>query len=106
MMTSDQKLDALFGGSEIYLEDDGFTARVLEGLPARRSSWKRALVVTLFGVIGALVALWVLPAPVRNWASMANLAPPLSLIGAFVLVAAALSSLFDSDEGQSLTSGW
>jgi uncharacterized membrane protein YeaQ/YmgE (transglycosylase-associated protein family) len=106
MMTNDQKLDALFGGSELCLEDDGFTVRVLERLPTRRSRWVQAMVVTLLGVVGALVAFWILPAPVRDWASVVNLALPLSLIGAFVLVAGALSSLFDSeDDGQSLTSG-
>jgi uncharacterized membrane protein YcjF (UPF0283 family) len=56
-------LDELLRGADEYLPDNGFTARVLTALPAkRRHAWRRLVVLTLAMLASAAVAAWQLPA--------------------------------------------
>jgi hypothetical protein len=56
-------LDELLRGAGEYLPDNGFTARVLTALPAKRSHARRRLVVLTVAVLaGAALAAWQLPA--------------------------------------------
>ena len=56
-------LDALLRESEPYIPDDGFTARVLNQLPARRKRrWLRFAVLSAAVLIGVGLAAWQAPA--------------------------------------------
>jgi hypothetical protein len=56
-------LDELLRGAVEYLPDNGFTARVLTALPAKRShAWRRLVVLTMAVLAGAALAAWQLPA--------------------------------------------
>lgn len=56
-------LDKFLCGANEYLPDNGFTARVLTALPAKRShAWRRFVVLTLAVLAGAALAAWQLPA--------------------------------------------
>jgi hypothetical protein len=65
-MTPDPERDGLDGAleHEPYLDDDGFTARVMAGLPGRRHD-PRLWVLGLSGAAAAVTALLVLPDVVR-----------------------------------------
>lgn len=60
---SGDPLDTLLREADAYLPDNGFTARVLAALPARRKhSWRRFAVLSTATLIGAILASWQLPA--------------------------------------------
>jgi len=55
-------LDALLRESDVYIPDDGFTARVVAALPRRRKrSWLRLAVLSGATLVGAGLAAWQLP---------------------------------------------
>jgi hypothetical protein len=98
-MTIDpDRLDDLLA-REPYLDDDGFTERVMAGLPPRRRD-PRPLVLGLSGAAAAVTAVLVLPGAVQAGlaalavASLpATLPPGLVLGAAAALVAAAVAGL-------------
>jgi hypothetical protein len=56
-------LDNALKHEDRYLDDAGFTARVIAALPARRKrAWLRPLLIAGTSIAGLLVALFVLPA--------------------------------------------
>lgn len=57
----DDGLDALFRENDGYIEDAGFTARVVTALPPRRRAWMRPMI--LFGamLVGFALLAWMLP---------------------------------------------
>jgi hypothetical protein len=56
-------LDALLRNADEYISDDGFTARVVQNLPARRSRrWRRFTVLSAALLIGAALVAWQAPA--------------------------------------------
>jgi len=98
-MTIDpDRLDELLA-REPYLDDDGFTARVLAELPPRRRD-PRPLVLGLSGAAAAVTAAVVLPGAVQagltalSAAALPVALPPGVLLGAAAaLVAAAVAGL-------------
>jgi hypothetical protein len=88
-------LDALLREADIYIPDDGFTARVVATLPRRRRhSWLRLAVLSSATLIGASLAAWQLPSAstlldavprsltALQWQTTAILLPILAAIGA------------------------
>jgi hypothetical protein len=64
-------LDALLREQNRYIEDNGFTARVVSALPRRRSwFWSRQTFLLGVTLLGWMLAMWWLP-----WENL----PPLSL---------------------------
>ena len=60
-MNNDWLEDAL-KHDDRYIDDAGFTARVVASLPARRKrAWLRPLIIGATSVAGLALALWVLP---------------------------------------------
>jgi hypothetical protein len=58
-------LDALLREAGGYVPDNGFTARVLTSLPARRKHcWRRFAVLSAAMLIGAVLVAWQLPAAI------------------------------------------
>ena len=57
-------LDALLREQDKYIADNGFTARVLTGLPRRRRAWLRPVLLLGAVAIGSVLA--VLSLPWRN----------------------------------------
>jgi hypothetical protein len=56
-------LDELLREADGYLPDNGFTARVLTALPARRKhSWRRFAVLAAAVLVSGILAAWQLPA--------------------------------------------
>ena len=55
-MSDDRWLDDLLATPAPHLDDDGFTARVVAGLPRRRTGVARAVVLGVATVLAALVA--------------------------------------------------
>ena len=52
-------IDALLHEQNAYIEDNGFTSRVIKALPRRRHAWLRAAILLGASVIGfALAILW------------------------------------------------
>jgi hypothetical protein len=53
----EEALDAMLNAADPYLDDAGFTARVMERLPSRRSSlaWVRVAILLGASVLAALV---------------------------------------------------
>jgi hypothetical protein len=79
MNTPDEKdpLDMLLREQNAYVEDGGFTARVMAALPERRRrSWLQSIVLLGAAAIGAALAVRWLP-----WRSL----PPLDLSALFSL---------------------
>ena len=59
---SNDPLDTLLRESDNYVEDQGFTARVLTALPPRRQrSWLRPALLLGATVVGFLLMAWWLP---------------------------------------------
>jgi hypothetical protein len=59
---SNDPLDALLRENDTYVEDQGFTARVLTALPPRRRrSWLRPALLLGTTLIGFLLMAWWLP---------------------------------------------
>jgi hypothetical protein len=55
-------LDALLREQNTYIDDNGFTARVIAGLPPRRRhAWLRPAVLLGATAIGYVLALWWMP---------------------------------------------
>ncbi len=55
-------LDALLRDADGYVADDGFTARVLASLPARRrKSWLRLAILGATTMLAMAMAVWTLP---------------------------------------------
>ena len=55
-------LDALLREADVYIPDDGFTARVIAVLPRRRRRpWLRLAVLSVATLAGAGLAAWQLP---------------------------------------------
>lgn len=71
-------LDELLLGADDYLPDNGFTARVLTALPAKRThSWRRFGVLTGAMVIGTVLVAGQLPAAItllntlpKHWSAL------------------------------------
>jgi hypothetical protein len=63
-------LDALLREQNSYVEDNGFTTRVIKSLPRRRRAWLRPVLLLGATTIGAVLA--------AHWLSFDNL-PPLDL---------------------------
>ncbi len=54
-------LDALLRENEAYVEDSGFTARVVALLPPRRRSWLRPAILFSATLLGLALMVWWLP---------------------------------------------
>jgi uncharacterized membrane protein YcjF (UPF0283 family) len=64
-------LGALLREADSYIPDNGFTARVITALPARRKhSWRRFVVLSTAMLIGAVLVLWQLPAAFAIYSTM------------------------------------
>ena len=56
-------LDALLREADNYVPDNGFTARVVQNLPARHNRrWRRFIVLSVSLLLGAILAAWQYPA--------------------------------------------
>jgi len=87
-------LDALLREQNSYLDDGGFTARVIQSLPPRRRAWLRPALLLSATAIGAVLAvLWV------PWGSLATLdwssllSPNSQVLMPWVLAATVIGSL-------------
>ena len=94
---SNDPLDALLHEQDAYVEDHGFTARVLTALPPRRRrSWLRPALLLGATTIGFLLLAWWLPS-LRNF-FVANpsegLSPHVQLFLVLGALFAAAASLF------------
>ena len=89
-------LDALLRDADEYLPDNGFTARVVRQLPARRSRrWRRLAVLSAALLIGVALAAWQSPVMFVFFSAPLNLPSLLhwqTLLG-FLPLLAALASL-------------
>lgn len=54
-------LDALLREQNVYVDDAGFTARVVQALPSRRWTWVRPLILMTAIVISSVLAVLWLP---------------------------------------------
>lgn len=61
MNESQDPLDTLLHEQNVYIQDAGFTARVIESLPRRRSRWLRQSFLIGVSTIGWILAAWWLP---------------------------------------------
>jgi hypothetical protein len=89
-------LDALLREADGYIPDNGFTARVITALPARRKhSWRRFAVLSTAMLIGAVLAAWQLPSAIAMVGTMPKQwsAFHWQTLFAFVPLLAALASL-------------
>jgi hypothetical protein len=89
-------LDALLREANGYIPDNGFTARVITALPARRQhSWRRFVVLSTAMLIGAVLVLWQLPTAFAIFSTMPKQwsAFHWQMLFAFVPLLAALASL-------------
>ena len=58
----DQWLDEIWQESDVYIEDDGFTARVMEQLPPPRQTFRwRRLILVASALLAAVVGLVIVP---------------------------------------------
>jgi hypothetical protein len=87
-------LDALLREQNSYVDDGGFTARVIQSLPPRRRAWLRPALLMSATAIGAVLAvLWV------PWGSLpaldlsSLLSPNPQVLMPWVLAVAVLGSL-------------
>jgi hypothetical protein len=98
-------LDALLREADEYIPDNGFTARILQNLPARRSRrWSRFAVLSAALLIG--MALAVLQAPAMfgvffatlkqpsllNWQTVVGFAPLMAALASLVWILVAVAS--------------
>jgi|ERR1017187_977194 hypothetical protein len=61
-------IDALLREQHAYIEDDGFTTRVLAALPPRRRTWLRPILLLGATAIGSALAIQWLP-----WENLSSL---------------------------------
>ncbi len=54
-------LDVLLREEEHYIEDAGFTARVMASLPPRRKSWLRPVILSSATLLGVVVLMCCVP---------------------------------------------
>lgn len=74
----EEALDAMLNAADPYLDDAGFTARVMERLPAHRSSlvWVRVAILLGASVLAALVLILNRPLCVELSRAFARLTHP------------------------------
>ncbi len=106
-LKTNDPLDALLREQNQYVEDNGFTARVISALPRRRARfWTHQTFLLAVTAVGAVLAVWWLPwenLPAFNWSAVLSLnfhllvpwAVVLSVAGA--LVWAAVSAVQEED---------
>jgi hypothetical protein len=87
-------LDALLHEQNVYLEDAGFTRRVVKSLPPprRRRSWLRPFILLGATAIGSLLAVWWLPwknLPAVDSSALLSLSLPVLLPWAVLLAVVA-----------------
>ena len=61
MNPPEDSIDALLREQNTYTDDEGFTARVVKGLPRRRRAWLRPTIMLGAVAVGAVLALRWLP---------------------------------------------
>jgi len=87
-------LDALLREQNSYIDDGGFTTRVIQSLPPRRRAWLRPALLTSATIIGSVLAvLWV---PWRSLPALdlsAFLSPNPQVLMPWVLVVTVIGSL-------------
>ena len=69
-------LDALLREQDKYIEDNGFTARVVAALPRRRRAWLRPVLLLGAVAIGSVLAVLWLPwgnLAVPDWSALVSL---------------------------------
>ncbi len=71
MKTPEDPLDAQLQADANYIEDGGFTARVMTSLPRRRS-WLRPVILVSVALLGFVALLWRLPSWNEFFAPAAN----------------------------------
>ncbi len=66
-------LDDRLRGTDEYISDNGFTARVVASLPAgRRHSWRRFTMLCVAALACAILVSWQLPAAIATLTAMAK----------------------------------
>jgi hypothetical protein len=90
MNTPEEKdpLDALLREQNSYIDDGGFTARVVQSLPHRRCAWLRPVLLLSVTVIGSgLAFLWVPwgSLPALDWSALLSPNPQVLLPWALAL---------------------
>ena len=61
MNTPEDPIDALLREQNVYVDDNGFTAQVIQSLPRRRRAWLRPVILLGATVIGSVMAAYWLP---------------------------------------------
>jgi hypothetical protein len=61
MNTPEDQIDAQLREQNAYVDDNGFTARVVKSLPRRRRVWLRPALLLGAVAIGSVLAVWWLP---------------------------------------------
>jgi len=90
---SSDPLDALLRGQDKYIEDDGFTARVVAVLPRRRHAWLRPVLLLGAVAIGSVLAvLWLPWGNLRAPGLSALLSLDFQALVSWVLVSSVLAS--------------
>jgi hypothetical protein len=87
-------LDALLREQNTYVDDKGFTARVIQSLPLRRRTWLRPILLLSVTVISSVLAVLWLPwgsLPALDWSAF--LSPNPQVLMPWVLLMAVLGSL-------------
>jgi hypothetical protein len=98
-------LDELLRETDEYIPDNGFTARVLQNLPARRGlRWRRFAVLSAALLIGMALATWQSPAMVvafcgslrqpslLSWQTVLGFAPLMAALASLVWILVAVAS--------------
>jgi hypothetical protein len=94
MNIPEDQMDALLREQNTYVDDNGFTARVVKSLPRRRRAWLRPVILLGATAIGSVLALRWLPwgnLPVLD--SSALLSPDSQALMPWVLVLSVMASL-------------
>ena len=88
----DERLDALLREQNTYIEDNGFTARLVATLPPRRRySWLRPTLLLSATIVGYVLAIWWVPWNLLNPSLLLSLNSQALL--AYVLLLAVAGSL-------------
>jgi len=61
MNTPEDQIDALLHEQNAYVDDNGFTAQVIQSLPRRRRAWLRMVILLSATAIGSVMAAYWLP---------------------------------------------